>query len=140
MQVEIGLSLPLTLPCEFLCLILWTVGEVCFQMFPSEMPDVSPDGLRAVKCCVCSPRAQGLLLASACVKALDLRRPSGERNRGTQLAPAAPLSPSTSFMGSRSDPVVCLILIGCSCQAPLSFARTVSPAGNGLPTTTVTDL
>lgn len=61
LQVETDPSPPLTLPCDVLCLIaiLLTVGEMCFQMFPSEMPEVSPGGIQVVRCD--SPRVKDLL-------------------------------------------------------------------------------
>lgn len=114
LQVETDPSQPLTLPCEFLCLvaILLTAGGMCFQMFSSEMLEVSPGGIRRVRC-VYSFRVRDLLLASAGLKTPSVREPSAEWEDGNPIGFCLSPWPSSSFMGSHRDPVVYLIPIGC---------------------------
>lgn len=122
LQVNTDPSLPLTPPCEFLCLIaiLLTAGEMCFQMFPTEIPDACPGGIWAVRCIFFWSTRSAVALGGVKSPSPPVREPSAVWENAPP--PTCP-SPSVSLTGSHSDPVVCLILIGCQLPDPVRVCK-----------------
>lgn len=83
-----------------------------FKCNACEMSEVSPGGIRRVRC-VYSFRVRDLPLASAGLTTPSVREPSAEWEDGNPIGFCLSPWPSSSFMGSRRDPVVYLIPIGC---------------------------